>query len=185
MRETQVSSISYISRLVWHFVRDKKDDDGKIIKPSYDILEDHILRESGNGKLLPCPNPSAEPPWDKYYIRFLQPEVRPSDQANTNDNPHSLLQVLEQRAVCFADIPFNFLPIHMNRYSGIGLGFRRKLLSLRHDDLQPVQYIPRFNDKEIKKVLVNPEECSPGTLKKYIKVSSVKTDSTDGETFEG
>jgi hypothetical protein len=194
LAERNMQSMTYISQLLWHFVRDRKGSDKVPAASSFEILNREILGNDGAGKLKQYPNPTATPPWDKFYVRTVRVEVPAGSLFNLNESTAELearsskdlgdlLQLLEPRAVCFADIPFNFLPIHMERYSGIGLGFRRKVLTRSYDRLRPVSYIPRLSRDSIEEVIRNREinELSP-----YIKVESVDSASNnmDGEPFE-
>lgn len=186
-----MQSMTYVSQLLWHFVRDRK---GTNPASSFEVLNNDILAENGSGVLKACPNPKAPPPWDKFYVRTVRLEVPASSLFNLSDNPEEiearsskefgdLIQLLEPRAVCFADIPFNFLPVHMERYSGIGLGFRRKALTRNHDKLRPVSYIPRLSKESIDEVIANRETKELGP---YLKVESVDSvaNNIDGEPFE-
>ena len=192
--DNSLLSMTYVSQLLWHFVRDKKSPDGEVIKTSFEILNEGILLEGGRGNLKRYPNPSALPPWNEYYVRKVvlgtSIETITNLKATAIELEKTTLvsvkeheEYLEPRAVCFADIPFNFLPIHMERYSGIGLGFRRRLLSDSYEDLRPVAYIPRLTQKSIGQHIA--DEASK-VLKTYVKVESInnKKEGMDGEPFE-
>lgn len=191
LAQKNMQSMTYVSQLLWHFVRDRK---GPAPASSFEILNSQILSSEGTGKLKQCPNPSAKPPWDKFYVRSVRLEVPPAAMFDLNESSADmearvskdvgdLLQLLEPRAVCFADIPFNFLPIHMGRYSGIGLGFRRKVLTRNYERLRPVSYVPRLSQDSVDEII---RDKATNELSPYIKVESVDNPahSMDGEPFE-
>lgn len=194
LRAKNMQSMTYVSQLLWHFVRDRKESATAKAATSFDVLDREILGENGAGKLKACPNPKAPPPWDKFYVRTVRLEVPSSSlfdlgesaadlEARASKELGDVLQLLEPRAVCFADIPFNFLPVHMERYSGIGLGFRRRVLTRTHERLRPVSYIPRLSKGSIEELI---RDKAKNELGPYIKVESVDSaiNGMDGEPFE-
>src|ERR1700692_1675833 len=120
----EILSMTYVSHLLWHFVRDRKSENGtETLKSSFDILNEDILQDNGRGLLLRYPRPDANAPWNHFYVRNVQlgiPESKLNDLGSSTAQEDSVTStipifkdLLEPRAVCFADIPFNFLPVHM------------------------------------------------------------------------
>lgn len=145
--------LSYTSSIIWHFVRgsgtsfEEKSDD------SLKTVLDKIFVDDLKGRLLVSP-PGIK---DKFYRRNLELEISSDFFTPGSEVPldKSQIELLEPRAICFADIPVNNLPIHINRYFGIGFGFRRNVLINKIDDLKPVHYYPRKNEFSLKTACVN------------------------------
>lgn len=169
-------TISYTSTLLWHFVRgqgetfeDKAENSLSIFLTSDSGTE--ILQENGRGKLRRIP-----PKRDSYHNRTftlegaLPASTKEDDFASAKD-----YLIKEPRSICFADIPINHLPIHIDRYYGIGLGFRRDIISSKIEDLKPVEYYPRkttFTLENSCEIFFG-DSSNPLTLKRYAKIPSM------------
>jgi hypothetical protein len=169
-------TMDFLSTTFWHFISDKKDDKGNVEWPSLDILLERVLADNGTGKLL------KDPGGTKFHARKVFLERSGTDlSAGARPNDDSPLDVKgipikEPKAVCFADIPFNFLPIHIRTYNGIGIGFDKDAL-LAHTKFRPVTYFPRVVDGNLKEAC-EPYEEVPEILKPYSKIES------EAEPFE-
>jgi hypothetical protein len=174
-------TISYTSTLLWHFVRgwgdtfeDKAETSLSIFLTSDSGTE--ILKDEGKGKLLCLP-----PKKESFHTHTFILEGAMSESTKENDFSETKQYIVhEPRSICFADIPINHLPIHIGRYYGIGLGFRRDIISSKVDDLKPVEYYPRKSSftlqNSCEKFIEDSKE--PLVLKKYSKIPS------KNETFD-
>lgn len=169
-------TISYTSTLLWHFVRgsgitieEKAEASLSIFLKSESGTE--ILKDDGKGILQRIP-----PGRDAYHNRtFTLEGALPASAKEDDFGSAKDYLVKEPRSICFADIPINHLPIHIDRYYGIGLGFRRDIISSKIDDLKPVEYYPRkttFTLENSCEVFFG-NTSNPLTLKRYAKIPSM------------
>lgn len=170
-------NISYTSTILWHFVRgngrtyDSKEDD------SLDILTNYILKDDATGRLVAIP-----PKKEKFHKRnfSLEKAMVLSDIDRMSDwgsmampSAGEVYSLKEPRAICFADIPINSLPIHIDGYFGIGLGFRKEILVAKIDDLKPVDYYPKKTIFTLKNACVGFKDTKyQFDLRKYSKIPS-------------
>lgn len=172
---------SFTSPLFWHFVRGQGTDKHSQATNSLEKFlkaedKNPIFFEGAKGRLLVNP-PNSESFHKRYF--FLE-KIGGEIGSNLNDNASSDLESSEQyilsepRSICFADIPINHLPIHINRYYGIGLGFRRDAIIVSRNDLKPVEYFPRNIDFTLENSCeeFNKQNGNEFILRKYAKVPS-------------
>ncbi len=168
--QANFKTMDFLSTTFWHFISDKKDDKGNVEWHSLDILLEKVLKDGGSGKLLKDPGET------KFHARkiFLErsgADVSAASRPNDDSPPDAKgIPIKEPKAVCFADIPFNFLPIHIRAYNGIGLGFDKDAL-LAHAKFRPVTYYPRVIEENLKDACEAYLE-TPEILKPYAKVQS-------------
>jgi hypothetical protein len=177
-------TISYTSTLLWHFVRGSGEKIEEKENNSFSIFVEsdsntEIFNGNGIGTLLCVP-----PKRSKYHSRKFVLEGSGSIMNQNSDgidlNQSLEYLVKEPRSICFADIPINHLPRHIDRYYGIGLGFRKDIIVSKVSDLKPVEYYPRkttFTLENSCEVFFD-GTTTPLTLKKYAKIPS------QDETFE-
>lgn len=170
---------SYTSPLLWHFVRGAGNECLSAFLKA--LPEQPIFNDDASGVLLSIP-PSRKP----YHSRNFVLENNASEYINSSESSQSsdlasqrsyLLK--EPRSICFADIPISHLPIHINRYYGIGLGFRKDRLIMANAELRPVEYFPRNNLFALKNACESFDDTilDEQNLKRYSKVP------TEDETF--
>lgn len=170
-------SISYTSTILWHFVRGQ----GPLLKDkennSFSVLLEYILKDDNTGRLLPVPK--GKVPYHKRQF-ILEKEMTLSDvdilgglDSLGTPQKEQVFELNEPRSLCFADVPINSLPIHINSYFGVGLGFRKEVLISKIEDLKPVDYFPR---KTIFTLKNSCEDFKVGSfsfkLKEYAKIPS-------------
>lgn len=175
-------NIAYTSTIFWHFVRGWGKDFERE-ENSLNLLTEKILGEDGDGKLLAIP-----PEREGFHERTLSLErgmvladIDSLANLNSMNTPEKgeEYKLKEPRAICFADIPINSLPIHINHYFGIGLGFRKEALIDNVDNLKPVDYYPRKTIFALKNACVDfKDDERDFTLQDYAKIPS------EEETFE-
>lgn len=145
------------SSILWHFIKGNGTETTSKELDSYSTLDLKILNEKGIGLLKPLP-----PDYDKYVTRILTLYAHYIDlwENRTNGELFTTKRkglgkytFLESRALCFADIPISLLSEHMNRYYGLGLGFRKKVLIDKIEDLGPVQYFPKLTEKRFMEMM--------------------------------
>lgn len=112
-----MSKQRYVSPILYHFVGRSADNDDRIFEILLKILEQKVLKFDPNNNL---PN----------SVKTFQ-----------DDALKSLGEISNIPAVCFCDIPFTELDIHTNKYSRVGLGFKKD--SLLKKGVRPVWYIPK------------------------------------------
>lgn len=155
--------LGYTSRILWHFISSSADNDALA------ILLEKIFNSSDNIFTLKK-NPSAG---DPYYRRNYSSEETMLQDLPKEDTSKIFF---EPRAICFADIPFQHLNHHMNRYKdAIGLGFERQSLQekLKHR-IQPVRYIHDVSEKMWGKI--SSKQNDQTILNDYYKLHSYKSD---------
>lgn len=140
-------SISYTSTILWHFVRGQGGSLKEKENNSFNILLENILSDDNSGKLLPVPK--GKLPYHKRQF-ILEKEMTLADadilgglDSLAAPQGEDVFELNEPRSLCFADVPINSLPIHINSYFGVGLGFRKEVLISKLEDLKPVDYFPR------------------------------------------
>lgn len=172
---------SFTSPLFWHFVKGHGKDKISQAKSSLELFlkekkDDPIFYDQAKGKLLLNPPNSAS-----FHTRYFSLEKNAGEiDSNLSDNAaKDLAQAIqyvltEPRSICFADIPISHLPIHINRYYGIGLGFRRDSIITDREDLKPVEYYPRNIEFTLEHSCedFNKLNGNAFSLKKYAKVPS-------------
>jgi hypothetical protein len=175
-RKISFKTISYTSTLLWHFVRGAGDNFDQKAENSLSLFltsesGTEILQENGKGYLRRIP-----PKRDSYHNRtFTLEGALPASAKEDDFGIAKDYFVKELRSLCFADIPINHLPIHLDRYYGIGLGFRRDIISSKIEDLKPVEYYPRktiFTLENSCEVFFG-DTSHPLTLKRYAKIPSM------------
>lgn len=163
-----LNPLHYVSKTLWHFVKGRDD-------AALDILVKKILNRNATSlHLKKAPD----------GINFRRLQVAPSSAGGIGvggilpKKPSGEKEILEPRAVCFADIPFNFLPIHIRTYAGLGLGFTRTELSKEHPQLRPVQYFPLITratlnaarDQSRKRLTLSPYSKLPSNEESFEKI---------------
>lgn len=147
-RRNDFKTMDFLSKTFWHFIRDRRNERDEIIDPALQILLRHVLNDNCTGQL------AKDPSGTRFHERTVVVEkagaVTSAGAALVDDYPgDEEFSIKEPKAVCFADIPFNFLPIHIEAYNGIGLGFYREEL-LWYESLRPVSYYPRVTGGTLK-----------------------------------
>ena len=169
--------LGYTSKVFWHFIRD-------------DIKEDKVLEWTAIDRFnlifnnaQEFPRLLVDPRNQKYHRRLLLPGEF-GGKLDSGPNTDSI-KVFEPRSLCFADIPFNFLPIHLKRYCGIGLGFKKEALQARVSDLKPVDYFSSVSDT-FKPFFVKSEDTEKKEihLKEYSKIPTENENPVYREIFE-
>jgi hypothetical protein len=169
--------LGYTSKIFWHFIRDEIKEDKIVEWTAISRFNSIFNAKMSKAQLL------VDPKGDKFHKRILV-QSKFNGSLNPNSVPE-MIGVLEPRSLCFADIPFNFLPIHLKRYSGIGLGFKKSSLLDRVSDLKPVDYFYSVSD-EFKSFFVKNEnkEKNEIELKKYSKIPTDNENPVYKEEFE-
>lgn len=173
--------LGYTSRVLWHFVRDQYDEEKKKFTPYSAINVFNLIFDSKTQKNILKPDPSGK----KYHSRQLQitNQTSNADSDGTDKENFIIISVKEPRAICFADIPFNFLPIHLENYNGIGIGFKQDNLRAQLDDLKPVDYFPTTID-DFKEFYADSSTEAEITLKKYSKIPTSHSIPEFDEAFD-
>lgn len=164
-------ALGYTSEIFWHFVTAREGD-------ALDTVLEKIIDKNGDDFQI---NLKKDPTSKHFHHRKLQLES--SELQNEPPKTSMSIQIAEPRAVCFADIPFQHLDVHMARYrKGIGLGFRKEFLMNKYKSLiQPVHYYHSITEKLLEKISTYNSAESTATLYDYTKIPTL--DQTPEETF--
>ncbi|WP_157868236.1 abortive infection system antitoxin AbiGi family protein [Halobacteriovorax marinus] len=184
-------SLSYISKIFWHFLGPKPVDyvDAKDRLSSYrEILtrlesmindsEEVVLeRYIGNGKFY-------ERQFDFAEDNFMANWGTLNSISTLDENKTYLIE--EPKALCFCDIPINHLPEHMKKYGDIGIGVRKDVLQSKVNDFLPVHYRPIRNKSDFLNMKDHFSKKDPKErkfrLKRYSKIPTEFSEYDDGYT---
>jgi len=152
-RKIEYRPLGYVSKVLWHFVK------GNETESASDVVIKKIIRGANNTL-------KKDPSGAKHHKRAFVSTTVASSEA---DEIPPFIEFLEPRALCFADIPIQYLPIHLREYHGIGFGFQLDSLKAKNDGLYPVWYIPIKTEDELRKHFVKDTKNEIGS---YVKLPS-------------
>ncbi|MBI2602069.1 MAG: hypothetical protein HYW48_03350 [Deltaproteobacteria bacterium] len=135
---TTYKNIDHVSNILWHFIGPKNNES---IKRSLQRLETFF--EGTVDRSVLVLKPHTDEPHRRQFSLPCGDSLSASEMGEPNAN-FPLVDIVEPRALCFCDIPFNQLGGHMNRYGSIGIGLRKNEVINRFVEfgIRPVLYYP-------------------------------------------
>jgi Putative abortive phage resistance protein AbiGi, antitoxin len=158
-----MTSQSYVSKELTHFVGRRLHEERR-----YDEQYELLIRILKDGWLLADPeNRNKLYPWPTENAFVLNIESVTEDVYQPVFKPH---------AVCFCDIPFDHLDIHMSKYGSFGLSFLKSFLIEKR--ASPVFYCAK-NSKVISTLHANRESYFQEQLNRYRRLFPIRNELYD------